>query len=123
MPDHVPDGDTSGRAQRASADGARAAATSVAHRSRMPRRAVLSIAAVMVIAGMGVGGYAIGRTTGADVDQARQEGLVAGEREGAAKGAQEGYDRGFRLARQEAYRQSFSRARKRAYDRAIKAAK
>ena len=78
-----------------------------------PRGLVTAIAvcAVLLVAG---GGYLIGRSSGEDLDAAREAGASAGEaagaKEGAERGREEGVRAGFKRGYEAAYRTAYEDA-------------
>ncbi len=76
------------------------------------------IVAVVGMAAAAGGGYALGRSTGADLDGARTRGEKTGAARGSALGAQRGFAEGLKAGRQAGYDQTYRRAYKTAYKRA-----
>jgi len=90
---------------------------------RARSRVALFLAAVVLLAaGVGVGGYFLGRSTGKDLGAARAAGAAAGQKRGAAKGAAEGYAAGLKAGRKAGYSQSYASAYKSAYRNAFERA-
>lgn len=67
------------------------------------QRWVLGLVVTMLTLAASVAGYAIGSSSGEDLDTARLSGERAGERSGAAQGSERGYDKGFEEGRSDAY--------------------
>lgn len=68
----------------------------------------------------GAGGYAVGTTSGADVDRARDEGRDLGKLEGTRLGSSKGAAVGRKLGRRTGYRQTFRKAYLAAHRRTVK---
>jgi hypothetical protein len=84
---------------------------------RVPRSLWFAgLAAVVLAAG---GGYAVGRSAGADLDAARVAGERQGRAEGSARGAARGYEGGLRAGREVGYKQTYKGAYDRAYKKAL----
>jgi flagellar biosynthesis/type III secretory pathway protein FliH len=90
-------------------------------RIRPPRRAldrvkiVLWVAVVVLLgAGAAVGGYARRKSSGEDLDAAREAGQQAGQAKGAARGAERGYAEGFKEGRKQGFEQAYEAAHRRA---------
>jgi hypothetical protein len=90
---------------------------------RTPRaRTVVVVIAALVLAGAGVGGYMIGKQSGADLDDVARVAIADGHDAGLKKGAKEGYARGFEGARGPAYASAYSAAYRRAFAAEFEAA-
>jgi hypothetical protein len=98
--------------------------TNRAESERRSQRKPLAISAIVLAlaAGVGVGGYFLGRNSGEDLDAARAAGARQGQREGAARGAERGYGQGFRRGRRQGYRHSYGPAYDRAYNAELRKA-
>ncbi len=83
------------------------------------RTAVFVSAVVLLAAGLGVGGYFLGRSTGENLDAARAAGAAAGQNRGAAKGAAQGYAVGLKAGRKAGYGQTYPTAYRKAYRKAF----
>lgn len=83
------------------------------------RKLAVLAAALVLVAGAGIGGYAIGHSGGADVAAAGAEGRQTGVEAGAAKGKR-GYAIGFQRAHGRAYARSFPAAFRAAYAKAFR---
>ena len=79
-------------------------------------------AIVVGIAAIGAGGYAIGRSSGEDLDAAAAAGTRAGNATAARDGREEGYAQGLRLGRKRGYEAAFPEAYRAAYARQFRAA-
>jgi hypothetical protein len=79
-----------------------------------PKRRLVALVAVLLAIAAGAGGYALGKSTGADLEAARAQGARSGKVEGADRGSQKGYDQGFeagfRQAKARGYRNAFYKA-------------
>lgn len=83
------------------------------------RVAVLAVCAFLLTGAAGVGGYFVGKSTGEDLDAARDAGVAAGQRKGAAVGSKQGYEIGFKKGRERGYEQTFDDAYRGAYRKAF----
>jgi flagellar biosynthesis/type III secretory pathway protein FliH len=83
------------------------------------RRVLVAVLVLLLLGGLGAGGYFYGKSTGEDLDAARAEGAAAGQRKGAAKGAEEGYAEGFAEGRKKGYEQTYDDAYRAAYTKAF----
>lgn len=88
---------------------------------RWTLRSFLGACAVLVLAlGLGVGAYLIGARGGADLDQARGEGVAAGAQIGAAQGDRRGYRDGYELGRRASYAGAYRESYRAAYQAAFR---
>lgn len=85
--------------------------------SRLREGFVVAVLAAGLL--LAIGGYAVGRSTGPDLDQARAAGQANGAREGRALGRARGYRSGFNAARAAAGRRSYRRSYRRGCREAI----
>src|SRR5688500_18912344 len=83
------------------------------------RRAALIVASAALLGGLGAGGYALGKSSGEDLDAASAEGTAQGQLKGAAKGAEEGYAEGFATGREQGYDRTYDDAYRAAYTQAF----
>ena len=84
---------------------------------------IATVAAIVVASlAVGVGTYLLGKGSGADVEQARVEGEIAGREAGAIEGAAEGYSAGFRRGREAGFRNAYVPAYRLYYKRAFEQA-
>jgi hypothetical protein len=88
-----------------------------------PGKLATVVLLVLLAAGAGVGGYAIGHSHGADVSAAGEQGQASGSKAGRAGGERRGYAIGYRKANRKAYAKSFPGAYRAAYAREFKKAK
>jgi len=70
---------------------------------------------IALLIGAGVAGYAIGSSSGADLEAARHAGAAAGENEGSAKAVKEGYARGLEPGRSQGFADAYPTAYEAAY--------
>lgn len=86
------------------------------------RTLVLVGATLIAAAVLGVGAFFYGKSTGEDLDAAREAGTQAGRAEGAREGSARGYAAGFKKGREkgydEAYGPAFTKSYKEAYVKA-----
>ncbi len=71
---------------------------------------------------VGFGSYAIGKSSGDEVDAARIQGEAAGQQAGAIKGAAEGYAAGFQKGRDQAFLKAYRKAYRIYYKQAFEQA-
>jgi flagellar biosynthesis/type III secretory pathway protein FliH len=83
------------------------------------RWALVGTGILLVAGAAGTGAYLYGKSTGEDLDAAREEGTAAGQEQGATKGAEQGYAQGFEEGREQAYDESYGAAYREAYLRAF----
>jgi hypothetical protein len=84
-------------------------------RARLPWRAIAAVLFVVCLAGVGIGGYAIGNSPEADLDAVRSAAAAQGREEGSAAGAEEGYDQGYEAAQRRTYAAAYTAAYEKAY--------
>jgi hypothetical protein len=77
-------------------------------------------AVLLAIAALGVGAYLVGRSTGADLNAAREAGATAGKRHGTAVGRTQGYAEGFKEGHDKAFEKAFADTFRKAYRQAFK---
>lgn len=82
---------------------------------RAHRKRALALAATVALVAIGVAGYAIGASKGAEVGAAELAGMAAGEQRGIAEGAREGYASTFKPARERTYDAAYRNAYRTAY--------
>ena len=68
---------------------------------------------MLLVAGAGGGGYALGRASGEDLERARASGQAQGQKAGAARGAERGYRVGLAKGKKTGYRAGYRTERKR----------
>jgi hypothetical protein len=79
---------------------------------RPRRRWVLVLVAVFGIAVAGASGYALGRSSGEDLNRASDDARQVGERIGSARGTERGYREGLRAGKREGYQETYRKARR-----------
>jgi hypothetical protein len=88
---------------------------------RVSLRTVISAVAVaLVLAGLGVGAYFVGRSGGEDLAAAREAGTSAGLAAGEHRGEHRGYERGFEGAKAQSFSQAYAEAFRREYASAFR---
>lgn len=79
------------------------------------RTAVIGSLLLAVALLVGIGGYAVGRSSGEDLDSARAAGRTAGAIQGTQRGKKLGYATGYRKGRSAGYTASYPAAYREAY--------
>jgi hypothetical protein len=79
------------------------------------------VAAAMLIAIAGVGGYLIGKSGGQDLTAAREAGALRGHDQGVRVGTRQGFAVGFKSARKVSFRLAYTQAYRASYRAAFEA--
>jgi hypothetical protein len=88
---------------------------------RFSLRLVIAIlAAMVVLAGLGVGAYFVGHSRGQNLAAARAAGATAGSKAGKHRGEHRGYARGFKRARSRSFTTAYDDAFRQAYTSAFR---
>lgn len=82
----------------------------------MTRWVAVGALALVLVLSAGAGGYALGRSSGEDLDAARAAGERAGQAEGAALGEERGTKEGLRAGRKQGYKEAYAKAQREAPD-------
>ena len=84
------------------------------------RSAWAACSLILVALALGVGGYLVGSSTGADLEAARNQGLAAGVQIGAKAGDRRGYVSGYELGKRQGYGGAYREAFRTAYQAAFR---
>lgn len=76
------------------------------------------LVSLAVAAVLGGGAFLVGKSTGADLGQAEQQGSAVGTAKGAERGGARGYLAGFSRAKKKAYEEVYGKSYRRSYARA-----